>query len=160
MFLSTINRRIEKVIKPVVGAALLSITLMLCINVIGRYIFGLSLKWAEELATYTIIWITFLGGVVCIREGMMISMDAFVTQFKGPIKRFFVIFTNIVGVIFSIIIAYLGIQITLYVYQSMQVSPAMMIPMYIPYAALPLGSIFMALEYLEASFAGEQGGKA
>jgi len=159
MFLSTINRRIEKVIKPVVGAALLSITLMLCINVIGRYIFGLSLKWAEELATYTIIWITFLGGVVCIREGMMISMDAFVTQFKGPIKRFFVIFTNIVGVIFSIIIAYLGIQITLYVYQSMQVSPAMMIPMYIPYAALPLGSIFMALEYLEASFAGEQGGK-
>jgi len=160
MLLSKINRRIENIIKPVIGSALLLITLMLCLNVIGRYVFGYSLKWAEELSTYTIIWITFLGGVVCIREGLMISMDAFVTQFKDPLKRFFIIGTNLVGVFFSVIIAYLGIQITMSVLQSAQVSPAMMIPMYIPYAALPLGSIFMALEYMEASFSGEQGGKA
>jgi C4-dicarboxylate transporter DctQ subunit len=158
MLLSKINRTVENIIKPIIGSAILLITLMLCFNVITRYIFGFSLKWAEELTTYTIIWITFLGGVVCVRQGMMISMDALVTQFKGSVRRFFTVATNLVGVIFSLIITYLGIQITMEVYSTSQVSPAMMIPMYIPYAALPLGSIFMALEYLEASFTTEQGG--
>lgn len=160
MLLSRVNRGVEKCIKPVIGSAILFITVMLCLNVIGRYIFGFSLKWAEELTTYTIIWITFLGAVVCVREGMMISMDAFVSQAKGSMKRFFIIATNLVGVVFSLIIAYLGIEITIQVYSSMQVSPAMMIPMYIPYAALPLGSILMALQYLEASLAKEEGGEA
>ncbi|WP_347489555.1 TRAP transporter small permease [Desulfoscipio sp. XC116] len=160
MLLAKINRGVEKCIKPAIGYAILLITLILCFNVIGRYIFGFSLKWAEELTTYTLIWVTFLGAVVCVREGMMISMDAFVTQLKGSMKRFFVIATNLICVVFSLIIAYLGIEITIHVYSSMQVSPAMMIPMYIPYAALPLGSILMALEYLEASFAREEGGEA
>jgi len=163
MFLSTIskiNRTVEKAIKPVIGIAILAITVMLCFNVITRYIFGFSLKWAEELTNYTLIWVTFLGGVVCVRQGMMISMDAVVSQFKGSLRRFFTIAINLTGVICSVVFAYLGLLAFLYVHSTGQGSPAMMIPMSIPYAALPLGSIFMALEYLEAGFKTEPGGES
>ncbi|WP_243277063.1 TRAP transporter small permease, partial [Desulfallas sp. Bu1-1] len=101
---------------------------MLCFNVITRYIFGFSLKWAEELTNYTLIWITFLGGVVCVRQGMMISMDAIVSQFKGALKRFFTIAINLTGVVCSVIFAYLGLLATVHVHSTAQVSPAMMIP--------------------------------
>jgi len=155
---SKINRSIENIIKPVIGFAILIITVMLCFNVLTRYIFGFSLKWAEELTTYTLIWVTFLGGAVCVRRGMMVSMDAIVAQFRGSLKRFFTVIINLLGVVCSVIFAYLGLLATIYVYSSAQVSPAMMIPMSIPYAAIPLGSIFMALEYLEAGFTAERGG--
>ncbi|WP_313885520.1 TRAP transporter small permease subunit, partial [Desulfallas sp. Bu1-1] len=74
--------------------------------------------------------------------------------------RFFTIAINLTGVVCSVIFAYLGLLATVHVHSTAQVSPAMMIPMSIPYAALPLGSIFMALEYLEAGFATEQGGES
>ena len=147
--ISKINRTAEKIISPIVGSALLFITLLLFFNVVGRYVFGYSLKWGEELTNYVIIWITLLGGVVCLRKGMQISMDAFVLQLNDTLKNFVKRLTNSIGLAFSLVITWLGIKLVASIFSYGQVSPAMMIPIYIPYLILPLSGFFMALEFLE-----------
>jgi TRAP-type C4-dicarboxylate transport system permease small subunit len=155
LILSKINRTAEKSLLPIVAALLLFITLLLTANVIGRYIFGYSLKWAEECTNYVIIWITFLAGIVCLRKGMQISMDALVLQLSSSMRDTVKRVTNSVGLIFSLIMVWLGLKLTLMAWSSGQVSPAMMVPMYIPYTVLPLSGVFMALEYLEFIILGE-----
>jgi C4-dicarboxylate transporter DctQ subunit len=153
--LSKINRTAEKAILPIVGSLLLFITLLLTANVIGRYIFGYSLKWAEECTNYIIIWITFLAGVVCLRKGMQISMDALVLQFSSSMQDNMKRVTNSLGLVFSLVMVWLGFKLTAMAWSTGQVSPAMMVPMYIPYSVLPLSGLFMALEYLEFIILGE-----
>lgn len=147
--ISKINRTAEKMIRPIVGSALLFTTLLLFFNVIGRYIFGYSLKWGEELTNYIIIWITLLGGVICLRKGMQISMDAIVLQLNDTLKNHVKRITNSIGFAFSMVIAVLGIKLVASIFSYGQHSPALMVPMYIPYLILPISGFFMALEYLE-----------
>ncbi len=147
--LSKFNRTVEKMIAPVIAVALLFITLMLFSNVIGRYVFGVSLKWAEELTNYIIIWITFLGGVVCLRKGMQITMDAFVLQLNGSMQVFVARLTSALGLLFSLATVWLSYKLVMMVLPTGQVSPAMMVPMFIPYLVLPLSGLLMAMEYLE-----------
>lgn len=147
--LSKFNRKVEKMIEPVIAVALLFITIMLFSNVIGRYVFGVSLKWAEEMTNYIIIWITFLGGVVCLRKGMQITMDAFVLQLKGSMQIFVTRLTNGLGLLFSLATVWLSYKLVMMVLPTGQVSPAMMVPMFIPYLVLPVSGLLMAMEYLE-----------
>lgn len=146
---SKFNRTVEKIIKPTVTIALLSITFVLCFNVIARYILGFSLKWAEELANYTIIYVTFFGAVVCLPLGMHISMDAVVDMVGDESKRILSKVNATIGCIFSFIMAFFGYQLVGFVMERGQLSPAMMIPMVIPYMAIPTASALMGLEYLE-----------
>lgn len=155
LILSKINRTAEKTIIPIVASLLLFITLLLTANVIGRYVFGVSLKWAEECTNYIIIWITFLAGVVCLRKGMQISMDALVLQFKGAMQDIIKKLTNTLGFIFSLVIVWFGFKLTVMAFSTGQVSPAMMVPMFIPYTVLPVSGFFMALEYLEFILLGQ-----
>lgn len=151
--LSKLNRTVEGIIKPVISIALLAISMILCFNVIARYILGFSIKWAEELANYTIIYITFFGAVNCLPMGMHISMDAIVDKIGSKGKTFLGKINAVIGIIFSFALSGYGYQLVLFVVKRGQVSPAMMIPMVIPYMAIPTASLFIGLEFLEKLFA-------
>lgn len=147
--LGKINRALEKLVGVLIGLMLLWITLLLCFNVITRYGFGYSLSWAEEMTTYNIIWITFLGSGLCVRKGLHVCVDAFV-QFLPPKGRFIMrILANLIGFAFAVLLAVIGWVLTQKVGASGQLSPAMMLPMKFAYVALPMGAVFMVLEYAE-----------
>ncbi len=150
--LSKFNRTVESIIKPLIAIALLLISTILCFNVIGRYIFGFSIKWAEELANYTIVYITFFGAVNCLNSGMHISMDAVVSKLGAGTRNFLEKINAVIGMVFSFALSVFGYQLVMFVAEKGQLSPAMMIPMVIPYMAIPTASLFMGLEFLEKLF--------
>lgn len=147
--LSKFNRTIEGIIKPLISIALLIITLILCFNVASRYVFGFSLKWAEELANYTIIYITFFGAVSCLPLNMHISMDAVVDKIGPKLKGVLEKINATIGILFSFALSIYGYQLVFFVVEKGQVSPAMMIPMVVPYMAIPTASLLLGLEFLE-----------
>ena len=57
------------------AVSLLLTTLILFVNVVLRYVFSASTSWAEEMIRYLMIWITFIGGSVCVRHSAHIRMD-------------------------------------------------------------------------------------
>ncbi len=66
---------LEKFEQYFTGLILIAITFILFANVVLRF-FGISLEWAEEVARYGIIWVTFIGGSICIYKGGHIRVDA------------------------------------------------------------------------------------
>src|SRR5579863_9092381 len=50
------------------------------VNVIGRYVFGMPIFWAEETLTFTIIWIVFLVVGSITYRGAHLNMDLLFTR--------------------------------------------------------------------------------
>jgi len=147
--LRKINGFLEIAVGALIGLVLLGATLLLCMNVITRYGFGYSLAWGEEVTTYGIIWITFLGSGICVRRGLHVSVDAFIQLLPPGGRRFMGMVVNLAGLALSVVLLLVGWVLTMKVAASGQVSPAMMMPMKFAYFSLVAGAAFMILEYIE-----------
>ena len=44
-------------------------------NVVARYVFNDSIIWVEEFTQFEMIWITFLGAGLALREGRHVAVD-------------------------------------------------------------------------------------
>ena len=126
------------------AVSLLLTTIILFVNVVLRYVFSASTSWAEELIRYLMIWITFIGGSVCVRHSAHIRMDFLLT------RAVYLIAAGFCGAL--IVYSWQLVEFTI---EMEQTSPAMGVPMWIPYLAMPLGSALMVLHFVIAAFAKE-----
>jgi TRAP-type C4-dicarboxylate transport system permease small subunit len=55
--------------------------------------------------------------------------------------------------IFCVLVCVLSMQVVLRIHEMEQVSPAMEIPMYIPYLAVPVGAVLMSIRFFQAAVA-------
>ena len=144
--------RIEDVFCAV---SLLLTTIILFVNVVLRYVFSASTSWAEEAIRYLMIWVTFIGGAVCVRKSAHIRMDFLLTFLP---RRAASVLTRLVYLIAAGFCAALLVyswQLVQFTVELEQTSPAMEVPMWIPYMAMPLGSALMVLHFVIAAFSKE-----
>lgn len=55
-------------------------------NVVGRYVFGNALFWAEEAMVFIVIWGVFLGMVAFVYRGEFLCMDLFSARARGSVR--------------------------------------------------------------------------
>ncbi|PFG03351.1 TRAP transporter small permease [Bacillus sp. es.034] len=115
-------------------------------QVFSRFVLSTSLSWSEELARYLSIYAVFLGAAVALRKQGLISVEVLHEFIPAELTKWLKIIVNIICIIFSIILIVEGIEMMDRV--QIQSSPAMQIPMSIPYASIPIGSLLMALNGL------------
>ena len=63
-----LNTWLAKVLDWVIGAIMVAIVIVLFIGVILRYLFNAPLFWSEEVTVLGMIWMTFLGGAILVRD--------------------------------------------------------------------------------------------
>ena len=131
------------------GMALLTTTIVLFLNVVLRYVFKSSTSWAEELIKYLMIWIAFIGGSICVRQGKHVSIDFFYEFLSIKSKKVLAIIIHLIAIMFCSVMVYYGFKIILFIMKTGQVSPALQIPMWIPYLAIPLGFVLMLLRFIQ-----------
>lgn len=68
------------------GAIFLSIGINFA-NIVGRYVFGEPILWAEEILDYLMVWYVFLGAVLVTWEGRHIKMDLVSVMLPQPFRR-------------------------------------------------------------------------
>ncbi len=120
----------------------LQMTLVVLLGVFTRYVLNDALAWIEELARYSMIWLTWLGGGLAMRRGAHIAVEFF-TDALPQKARFVVILLGRAGVFFFLgICLWYGVDLTMRV--SAQSTIALGISMQIPYAAIPVGALLMA----------------
>jgi C4-dicarboxylate transporter DctQ subunit len=136
-----------------VVTGLLSVTFVLFINVVLRYIFKAGLVWAEEYARYAIIWIVMAGSGAAVRENMHMSITAIIDVTKGKTFHFIInMFVLVVAMAFSIFLVYAGIRLTSSMIANNQVSPALEIPLWWIYISIPIGGALMTIRYIQSFF--------
>ena len=51
------------------------IALVIPYEVFGRYVLGDMPMWSGESATYSLVWVSMLGGAVGLRKGVQVGVD-------------------------------------------------------------------------------------
>ena len=127
------------------------LALVVFLQVVFR-IFASSLPWSEELSRFITIWISFLGASYGFRYGAHIGVEAFKAWLPFRIRRIIDLLANIAVIIIAVLMMYYGYSIIVDVHLKFgQVSPAMRMPMWIAYLAIPVGYFFMVLRNIGLS---------
>jgi TRAP-type C4-dicarboxylate transport system permease small subunit len=122
---------------------LLSLCAVIIANVIARFVFNYGLVWSDEIARYSLIWITFIGSAVLVRFGQHIAIDILEAKMPEKLRHFSHFITHIIITIVAIILIWQGI--TQVVRQYVQVSPATGLPVGIVYIVIPLSGLYMLI---------------
>jgi C4-dicarboxylate transporter DctQ subunit len=123
----------------------------LFVNVVLRYGFNYSLAWSEELVREVIIYTTFIGCSVAIKERKMIKIDASV-QLLPRLKVPLTFFSNIATLIFAWMMIYYGWLMVTLQYRTHQKTIIMQIPLAYLYAILPLMGVLWSLRTIQVLY--------
>ena len=147
-----LNRILNNGEEIFISIALLSISMVVFVNVVMRYGFAASTVWTEELTRYTIIWITFIGGSVCVRENYHPKVEALVMRIPADIRWFVTLTVAIIGVLFSVAMTIYGWQLVNSALITGHVTATGLAPMFIPLMGLPLGGALMTIRYCQLAY--------
>lgn len=92
------------------GLLVISTSIIVFIEIIFRYFLSFSLGWSSELAKNFFVWMSFLGAAVCIKRGMHFSFPLFIHRIPLKTRRFIEIFTNILIILFVVILLVSGVE--------------------------------------------------
>lgn len=116
-------------------------------NVILRYGFSYSLAWSEELVREVILYTTFVGCSVAIKNRSTVRIDALV-QLVPKLKYPLAVFSYLVNLVFALVMLYFGIQLAVLQVESDQSTLILQIPTVYLYAILPLMGFLMVVRVL------------
>ncbi len=122
--------------------------LVVFFGVVNRSFFNISIPWSEEVARYLMIWCVFVGASLGVKRSVHISVDTLVIILPSKVKRIFEILSYAVCFIFCSCFFYIGAEFIGRMMTMGQLSPALRMPMYIAYAAVPCGFALMSMRYL------------
>lgn len=132
-------------IEAVLALALIGAVLVNFVNVIGRYGFGWSFFAADELQTYSMVYMAFLGAAVATWRGLHLRMDVLLQRLPEKVKA-------LLGAVELALIVVLGGLVTVVSWQYVGKMYALgarsqtaQIPMWIPHLAIALGFGLMVL---------------
>jgi TRAP-type C4-dicarboxylate transport system permease small subunit len=78
--------RMARLIELVLAVAFILAVLLNFANVVGRYLFGLSLLGSDEVEVFVMVAMTFLGAVVVTRRNEHLRMDVLVRFMPAPVR--------------------------------------------------------------------------
>lgn len=110
-------------------------------EVTGRYVLEKMTIWSGEVATYSLVWASMLGGAVGLKKGYMISMTAVLDAVPPALVRILKGISYLCALFFFG--AMFGYGLFQTIYNANQTSPAIGLVMSYPYAALPTGFFIM-----------------
>jgi len=113
-------------------------------QVLGRYIFHYKLGIAAETATYAQIWMVLLAAGIAMKKNMHVGVDILLRVLPKKFQKIIIILSFIL--VLSFLILSLKGCFALILVGSESTSPALGIPMWIPYLSVPIGIIYITLE--------------
>lgn len=144
------NRGIEFAEKAIIVFSILLMMVNSTTNAIGRYAFGQSLFFSEELNQFLIVGVTFVGFAYAVRRGRNIRMTAVYDALSDRTKK---VLLTLISLITGLLLMFLTWKSVLYVQEVREInrlSPALQFPVYIIYAVIPVGLAMASLQYLIA----------
>jgi C4-dicarboxylate transporter DctQ subunit len=150
----------EWLIATLMGVA----TIVVFIAVVHRYLSGMpipwlqdqliaiNMSWAQELTIYMFVWMAKFGAAYGVRTGIHVGVDVVINRMNTEWYRRFVVIGLFAGALFTGIVGTLGANFIYELSHTSSVSEVMELPMWIVYAAIPLGSYLMCFRFLQVAW--------
>ena len=114
-------------------------------NIIGRYVFSVSLYWAEEAMLFLMIGCVFLGASQAGFLGRHIRMDVVISLLPPRTRKVFDVLADLITIATCVAVAAFAWPVMTMFYELDQRSETANIPLVIPQSAVPIGVVLMAL---------------
>lgn len=141
---------LNKVVGIVLALMLGTMSILILAQVFSRFVIDLPLTWSEELSRYLMIYVVFIGAGLAMRYNKLISVELLPESLQGTKRKVIVILSLLISIVFFVILFVQGMDILSRV--TMQTSPALGLPMSIPYAAVPIGALLLGMNAVAAIF--------
>lgn len=134
-------------------ASLVIMVLLIFGQVVGRKVFESAPSWTEEMARYIHIFQVWIGASYAVKKRQHIRVEAFITRFKGLPRKILETISIAIWFAIALFLAIFGTQLVIESISYGQVTPAMQLPMWIPFLAIPLGGAGMSIRLIQQLFA-------
>lgn len=146
--LTSLDTFLNRVCKLLVMSAVLVQTLVIAAQVVSRYFFSSPLVWAEELARYLLVMITFFGGSIAFKNLQLAHIDFLLVRLPERPRKALILFGQIAIFGMLLVVTYYATRLMLSPSALNQRSPAMQMPMYLVYSILPAAGAIMLVHQL------------
>ena len=132
--------------RTLVGLMMAIMFVLVFANVVTRYLFGISIATTDEISTFLMIWVTYLGAGLALREGRHASIDLFQDFLPPGARRAFRTFLGVLILVFFSLLAYYGVRFAIFGWS--QETAVTQIPKGIIYLAIPAGAVLFGAHLL------------
>ena len=138
-------RGVVSALRVIAGVLLILSVALNFANVVGRYCFGFSIYWAEEVMLFLMVGCVFLGNGVVAWSGRQIRMDVIVGMMPAKLRDALYLFSELlfIAVAASIVAFALPVMRDLWAFD--QRSQSAEVPLVYPQAMVPIGLSLMVL---------------
>ncbi len=131
------------------GIAVLLMTLLITVEVIGRRVLNFTTLIADEFSGYLLVVITFMGAAYTLKSGGFTRMELVYNQFKSRGHWMLDFFFNLVSLAFLIILDYWLWDHIISNYRSSMASISILqTPLYIPKLFMGVGATLLLFQVI------------
>ena len=91
---------IYKITGVLISVDLAVIVVLSFSQVVSRYVFSFSIAWAQELVTYLLVWLVFMGCSMGLRDREVAALTLVVDRLSPNMKRMFGILVQMLLILF------------------------------------------------------------
>ena len=139
------EEQLNRFFKLVTAAALFVQMIIVFAGVIARYVFNSSQPWIDEISTYLLVVITYLGGCVALRSDKMAGITFVREAFSPKIQKVLCIVSDLMIMVLMFAIAYYGFKLCSTPIVLKQKTPTLQIPVIVFYCFVPISGFLMEL---------------
>lgn len=107
----------------------------------------IALPWSEELARYCMVWIIFLGIGSAAKTGGHFCVEAITMVLPKTFRNILSVIRVVIVGAFNLFVSFYAMKIVQNQIMMQQVTPSLKWPMWMIYAAIPIGCILMTIRY-------------
>lgn len=151
-----ISEAFNRIVNVLAIAAMVIIAfvmLLVCTEVVTRQFFDLPIKGSIEIASYSLVFITFLSTTWLLSRDGHVKMDFVFIRLEQRTQLLLNIITSLICFIIWVMIAWYGARITLESIQIGYRAPTeLRTPMYLVLFVIPLGSFLLSIQFLRRCY--------
>lgn len=128
---------------------LLTLTILLTIQAIARYVFFTSFGWIEEFSRIIFVWFLYFSMSWVVLQGRHIRVDAIELILPVFLKRWVAVFADSIWLAFNLVMTYYGARLILSEIRIYSETPILHIPHALVHAVIPIGFGLMTVRLIQ-----------
>ncbi len=146
-FIQFLNTGILSICKYLTIVIMASLAVVVLIGAFYRYVLNDSLAWIEEIARFLLLYLTFMGAPIALKQGIHASIDGWIYRLPPWAGFPLLSFLNVMIMSFCLILIKLGTAFA--INAKIQFAPYTQICMMYIFMVIPIGAFFLFMVSLE-----------
>jgi TRAP-type C4-dicarboxylate transport system permease small subunit len=150
--LKKLDESLSRLARVITAFSIFIQMVVMFLGVIFRYFLKNPLTWSDELSTYLLVFVTFFGSYVALKDKALANIELAVNKLPRPARRIVVLIANLTTTFLLGAVVCFGIMLCLSPAVLNTNSPSMNLPTVIFYAVLPIAAFMMVVHMICAAY--------